>query len=152
MAATTDFRNVGGMTTPDSSQRTRRIYRSRDDRILGGVAGGFGKYLGVDPVLIRLALVALLFAGVGLLLYIVAWIIIPEEPLDEDEEGRPVPAARTRPADGHTARMVVGGLLVAVGSLLLLDWAFDALDVGRFMWPAAIIVIGIALFSYGARR
>ena len=150
MAATTAFPNVEGMTTPDSSQRTRRIYRSRDDRILGGVAGGFGKYLGVDPVLIRLALVALLFAGVGFLLYIVAWIIIPEEPVDAEE--RPVPEERTRTADGQTARMVVGGLLVVVGSLLLLDWAFDALDVGRFMWPAAIIVIGIGLFAYGARR
>lgn len=136
------------MTTPDSTQRTRRIYRSRDDRILGGVAGGFGKYLGVDPVLIRLALVALLFAGVGFLLYIVAWIIIPEEPI---EGAPPPPPTRSREGGGQTARMVVGGLLVALGSLLLLDWAFDALDVGRFMWPAAIIAVGVGLFAYGAR-
>jgi phage shock protein C len=142
------------MTTPDSSQRTRRIYRSRTDRILGGVAGGMAQYLGVDPVLIRLALVALLFAGIGFLLYIVAWIIIPEEPLAGEApapEARPEGAGRAGP-DGQTARMIAGGLLVAVGALLLLDWAFDALNVGRFIWPVAIIVFGVGLFTYGARK
>jgi phage shock protein C len=137
------------MTTPDSSQETRRIYRSRTDRILGGVAGGLAKYLGVDPVLIRLAFVALLFAGIGVLLYIVAWIIVPEEPVEGAEQ--PPPRARAA-ADGSMARMVVGGLLVAVGSLLLVDWVFDALDIGRFVWPIAIIAVGAGLFTYGARR
>jgi hypothetical protein len=41
---------------------------------------------------------------------------------------------------------------VAVGSLLLVDWVFDALDLGRFVWPIAIIVVGVGLFTYGARR
>jgi phage shock protein C len=137
------------MTTPDSSQQTRRIYRSRTDRILGGVAGGLAKYLGVDPVLIRLAFVALLFAGIGVLLYIVAWIIVPEEPLEGTEELPP----RARPAgDGNTARMVVGGLLVAVGTLLLADWIFDTIALGRFVMPVVIIAVGIGLFTYGARR
>jgi phage shock protein C len=136
------------MTTPDSTQRARRIYRSRTDRILGGVAGGFAKYLGVDPVLIRLALVALLFAGIGFVLYIIAWIIIPEEPLDRD-----APPPEPRPAvDTQKARTIVGGLLVAIGMLLLLDIVFDALRFGRFIWPVAIIGLGVGLFAYGARR
>lgn len=114
------------------------------------MAGGLAKYLGVDPVLIRLAFVALLFAGIGVLLYIVAWIIIPEEPIDGIEDAPP-PRTRTT-GDGSMARMAVGGLLVVVGSLLLVDWVFDALDLGRFVWPIAIIVVGIGLFTYGARR
>jgi phage shock protein C len=89
------------MTTPDSSQQTRRIYRSRTDRILGGVAGGLANYLGVDPVLIRLAFVALLFAGIGVLLYIVAWIIIPEEPIDGSEDA---PPPRTRNLSSSSPR------------------------------------------------
>jgi phage shock protein C len=59
----------------------KRLYRSRKDRILGGVCGGMGNYFNLDPVLVRVIWVVLLFAaGVGFLAYILAWIIIPEEP------------------------------------------------------------------------
>lgn len=57
----------------------KRIYRSRKERILGGVCGGMGEYLNVDPVILRLLFVLLVFAGgAGVILYIVAWMIIPE--------------------------------------------------------------------------
>ncbi|MDN5359888.1 MAG: phage shock protein [Thermotogaceae bacterium] len=60
----------------------KRLYRSRDDRVIAGVCSGLGKYLDVDPVIIRLIWAATIFlAGAGIFLYIVAWIIIPEEPL-----------------------------------------------------------------------
>ena len=59
----------------------KRVYRSRKDRILGGVCGGLGNYFNLDPVLVRVIWVILLFAaGVGFLAYILAWILIPEEP------------------------------------------------------------------------
>ncbi len=62
----------------------KKYYRSRTDRSLGGVIGGFVVYANweVDPNLVRLAYAILtLFTGGGLLLlYILAWIIIPEEP------------------------------------------------------------------------
>ncbi len=58
----------------------KRLYRSRSDRVLAGVCGGIGKYLGVDPVAIRLVwAISILFMGTGILAYIIAWIIIPEE-------------------------------------------------------------------------
>jgi phage shock protein C len=58
----------------------KRLFRSRKDRILGGVCGGLGNYLNVDPVLVRVVWAILFFAaGVGFLAYILAWIIIPEE-------------------------------------------------------------------------
>jgi phage shock protein PspC (stress-responsive transcriptional regulator) len=48
--------------------------------MIGGVCGGIGKHLGIDPTLIRLVWAAAIFIyGTGLLLYILAWIIIPEE-------------------------------------------------------------------------
>jgi phage shock protein C len=48
--------------------------------MIAGVCGGIAKYAGVDPVLVRLAMVALvIFGGAGLLLYLAGWIIIPEE-------------------------------------------------------------------------
>jgi phage shock protein C len=60
----------------------KRLFRSRKDRILGGVCGGLGTYFNLDPVLMRVIWVVLFFfAGVGILAYILAWIIVPEEPL-----------------------------------------------------------------------
>jgi len=59
----------------------KKLYRSRKDRVLGGVCGGLGNYFNLDPVLMRVIWVALFFAaGLGILAYIIAWIIIPEEP------------------------------------------------------------------------
>ena len=61
-------------------ENTKRLYRSRKDRILGGVCGGIGNYFNIDPVLIRLLLVALILIGGWVALaYLVAWIIIPGE-------------------------------------------------------------------------
>ncbi len=58
----------------------RRLERSKKNRIIAGVCGGIGEYFKIDPVLIRLLCVlAILGAGSGLIAYIIAWIIIPEE-------------------------------------------------------------------------
>lgn len=60
-----------------------RLYRSRTDRVLFGVAGGIADWLDVDPSVVRLVWVILvLFGGAGLLLYIIAAIVIPEEPYE----------------------------------------------------------------------
>jgi phage shock protein PspC (stress-responsive transcriptional regulator) len=60
----------------------KRLYRSTRDRMLAGVCGGVADHLAVDPSLIRLIWVAvtLLSLGTGIIVYILAWIIIPEEP------------------------------------------------------------------------
>jgi len=62
----------------------KRLYRSKNDRVLGGVCGGLGSFLGLDPVIIRvLWAVSFFLGGVGLLAYLIAWIIIPEEPVQK---------------------------------------------------------------------
>ena len=59
---------------------TKRLYRRRQGRIVAGVCTGLAAYLGVDPNLIRLAFAVLtVFGGGGVLLYLVAWAVIPEE-------------------------------------------------------------------------
>ena len=59
-----------------------RLYRSGNDRILGGVCGGIADYLGIDPVIIRILWIlgTILLWGSGLLFYVIAWIIIPRNP------------------------------------------------------------------------
>jgi phage shock protein PspC (stress-responsive transcriptional regulator) len=59
----------------------RKLYKSRTNRILCGVCGGIGEFFDIDPTLIRLLLVLLCCTGSGLLAYIIAAIIIPEEPI-----------------------------------------------------------------------
>ena len=67
--------------TTDEQKPIKRLYRSGKDKILGGVCGGIAEYLNVDPVLIRLLwAIAVLVYGTGVLLYIIAWIIIPRNP------------------------------------------------------------------------
>ncbi|AKJ40177.1 MULTISPECIES: PspC domain-containing protein [Methanosarcina] len=58
-----------------------RLYRSKKNRIIAGVCGGLGEYFKVDPTLIRLLwlLISIVGTGSGLVAYIIAWIIIPEE-------------------------------------------------------------------------
>jgi phage shock protein C len=61
--------------------QTRKLYRSRTDRKLAGVCGGLAQYFNADPTLIRVLFVVLaLLGGPGLVMYLVLWIIVPEEP------------------------------------------------------------------------
>ena len=56
----------------------RRLYRSEKERLLGGVCGGLAEYFAVDPVLVRLVFVLLIFvSGIGVIAYLVLWIITP---------------------------------------------------------------------------
>ena len=59
----------------------KRLYRSRTDKKIGGVCGGLGAYFDIDPVIFRLLWVAIaLIGGVGLLAYVICWIVIPLAP------------------------------------------------------------------------
>lgn len=60
----------------------KRLYRSRSNRMIAGVCAGIADYFGIDPTLVRLLVVFLTFAGgSGILAYIIAAIVIPEEPI-----------------------------------------------------------------------
>jgi phage shock protein C len=60
----------------------KRLYRSREDRVISGVCGGLAEYLGMDPTIIRLLFaLTLIFAGGGLLVYIVMVVVVPEQPI-----------------------------------------------------------------------
>jgi phage shock protein C len=71
----------------------KRLYRSRDNRMLGGVAAGLGEYLDIDPTIIRLIFAFSVFlGGTGALVYFVMWLVVPEEPIAEvTVEEKPAP-------------------------------------------------------------
>lgn len=62
------------------AQKIKRLYRSAKERILGGVCGGIGEYLNVDPTIIRVIWILFGLSGFGILAYLIAWLIIPKNP------------------------------------------------------------------------
>lgn len=64
----------------ETSAPVQRLYRSRSERQIGGVAGGLARYTNSDPTLIRVLFIVLAVMGPGLLLYPLLWIFVPEEP------------------------------------------------------------------------
>ena len=89
-------------TTMAGQPAARQLRRSADDRMLAGVAGGIARYLDADVILVRVIIAALtLFNGVGLALYIAAWLLIPEDGQDQPLAaawigGRAVPSRHKR--------------------------------------------------------
>ena len=62
-----------------TKKKLKKLYRSKKDRVIGGVCGGVAEYLDADSTVVRLIwAIGSLFWGVGILAYLVAWIIIPE--------------------------------------------------------------------------
>lgn len=121
-----------------------KLRRSRQDRVVAGVCGGLGTYLGVDPLWFRLAFVVLTVGGgAGILIYLVAWLIIPEQAGDEELVVRKAGST----SDGTVA---VGVALVAVGLMLLFNTVFPWFD--RLMWPLMVVAAGLALLYTGRRR
>lgn len=160
----------------------KRLYRSIEDRKIAGVAGGFGTYLNIDPLLVRLIFVLLTLAGGGgLLLYIILWILIPDQPLNyarkDNFAAQPDPetppayestgyenyqtAADAPPADPARPTQVqpkkergsmIGGLvLITIGSLFLADEFFPEICFQDY-WPVILIAIGIGLLFNGLSR
>lgn len=94
-----------------------RLFRSQNNRIIGGVCGGLGDYFDLDPVMVRLVwLILILFGGIGLMLYLVSWLLIPIA----EEESKP--RAKKAPPPGQEGR-------------------------GRFWWGLALVVAGVYLWG-----
>ena len=135
-----------------------RLYRSVDDRMIGGVCGGLGTYLGIDPIFIRLLFILLLFGSdFGFILYLLLWILIPEEGKAygfKDESlgdrvksmGSDIQQAVTQPHP--QAGIILGVGLIIIGGFLFMDqmnfsWMrwFD-FDI---LWPILLIAGGLVM-------
>jgi phage shock protein C len=146
-----------------------RLYRSRGDRMLFGVAGGMARYLSLDPSLVRIVWALLVIAGgAGILLYIIAAIVIPEEP-----EGYVAPAASSGGLAGSVgvastpgeapsaaiagrrdrgnAAVIIGVFLVVLGGWLLLQRYLPQID-ADLVWPFALLALGGILVVGALRR
>jgi phage shock protein PspC (stress-responsive transcriptional regulator) len=155
---------------------TRRLYRSRTDTVLGGVAAGLANYLDADPALVRIAWAILvpLTGGAAFLAYVVAWIVIPEEPVgaamvaptadavadgDGAEDGSvatyvagtSAPTAVPERDNGGGAALVVGIGLVLLGLWFLVREFLPPID-WDLLWPIALIGVGGLILLVSMRR
>jgi phage shock protein PspC (stress-responsive transcriptional regulator) len=126
------------------------LRRSRNDRMVGGVAGGLAEYSGVDPLLWRVGFVALTLAGgSGVLVYVLLLLLMPKAPRRTAVDGAPAePAGPRSPVAGLT----IAGLLIAVG-LMVLVTRYTGLDVGpRGFLATALLVVGLGLVASAVTR
>lgn len=156
----------------------KRLYRSRSNRMIWGVCGGLAEYFDLDPTIVRIIAVLLIFAnGLGILAYIILAIVVPLEgsgstaPKDIIKEN--VEEITTTAKDfGHEIRstfagedksetanrvrrrphVIIGIIVIALGILLLLS-NVNLLWWFRwsYLWPLIIIAVGL-LIMFGARR
>lgn len=119
-----------------------RLYRSRRDRMLAGVAGGLAHYFGIDPVLVRLGFVLLtVTTGAGLPAYIILAIVTPEYPAESTE-----PESAALGLDPDRGRQFGGYFLLVLGLVFLaanFGW-FNFIHWGR-IWPVFLVLAGIFL-------
>lgn len=121
-------------TSPTTRATFGGLTRSTEDRVVAGVCGGIAARLGVDPIVVRLATVVLTLAnGVGLVAYVSAWHLLP------DDEGVEAPPVRRAGAE-----RAVAIALIAVGFLLLLN-EIGLLLPERFVWPVVLAALGAGL-------
>ena len=139
-----------------------RLIRSHTDRMIGGVAGGVGWYFGLDPVIVRLLFVVLAFTGgIGFFLYLVLWVIMPEErqlPPDarfDPQTGQPLPPAMqsvrfddpAQPLAPRQRNQSLALILVFVGGMVLLSnlGSWLGVEVSDVVLPVALIGFGVYL-------
>ncbi len=131
---------TGGDTLERVTQRLRTLRRSRSERVLAGVCGGVARSLGLDPVLVRVVVAVLAFVGgAGLLLYVVGWLLLPED------TGRASVADRAlgRRPDGGNHRPVGLAVALVVGVLVAASLVFDRWDGVLLL---ALAVVGLVLW------
>ena len=141
----------------------KRLFRSKSNQVIAGVCGGLGEYFNTDPILFRLLfVVAFIFCGSGLLVYIILWIAVPENPagfnsasnLNHDTMNENTSNYQTdpnaKPTDKKQERgdgnLWGGVILIALGAIFLIDRFVPRIDFGD-LWPVILIAVGAILIT-----
>lgn len=147
----------------------KRLYRSNKDRIIFGVAGGLADYFEIDPTLVRLVFIVLtIWSGVGVILYILGAVAIPE--LEEtktetkggktktektgSEIGQKVESATKQVSENLknrlTGEQIAGLIILFIGLIFLGEMLFPTFEFGR-LWPLILVAIGFVMVAGSLR-
>lgn len=151
------------------SLKGKRLLRSKTDRFIAGVAGGLGEYFDIDPLNFRLVFILLtIFAGSGIIIYIICWILMPEENENRSgdigeniKEGASKMAQeikeKTQEIDKEEkdkkGRLVGGLVILAVGLIFLFNNIMPqlGLNFGK-LWPLIIIIIALGIIIDSGKK
>ncbi len=129
------------MTDDVTTSPPRRLERDPEQRIIAGVATGLGNRFQMNPWWFRWGFILLaLFGGLGLALYAVGWLLIPERGHSD-----PLAVEMMRRVDGRDASTWIGIALVVVAGLIVIGW-IGWLDSALF-WATALVVLGVLLYQ-----
>jgi phage shock protein C len=128
--------------------------RIRGNRVIGGVCSGLGQYFNLDPIIFRFIFIALLLAGgSSILIYLILWIIIPNEPYlilhkNDQENGQPkqelIDISQTSQQPQDSTNLLFGLILITGGVMLLLHNFVPYFRMEK-LWPAILMIVGIGL-------
>ncbi len=127
-------------------QPLRRLYRARDDRWIAGVCGGLGRFFGIDPTPLRVAFAILsLWEGVGVLIYLIMILIVPEEPSGQVVTDPQIPQEHGV-EDPRAQRVRILGVILLLGGVYLLIRTLGLLPVNAERLAAlTLIAVGFII-------
>ena len=138
-----------------------RLYRSTTSRVFGGVAGGIAEFFSIDPVIIRILFVlAAIFGGGGVIIYLVLWIAVPERPYtatmftsanpspegpdSEKPAGEGTPPQTNFTQGKYSGSLIGGIILIGIGAMILAGRIIPNVYF-RDLWPFFLVVAGVIL-------
>jgi len=128
----------GVMTNAAPPDATTRLERPREGRIIAGVAAGLAERYDIEVIWIRLGFVFLaMFGGAGVLVYLVAWLLIPEQGETESIVGAGV-------GDLEGLSGWLGVALIVIGGLIIFSWT--GIVRPSVLWAGALITVGVLLY------
>lgn len=156
---------------------SRKLFRSRSNRVFGGVAGGLAAYFNLDPLVVRILFVLLaIFGGGGVILYIALWIFVPEQAFfsyetsnagnayqnqgftmnkeNTQDEGQAPPEEdqwEKTPRTHNQGNLIGGLILITIGGIFLMERFIPRIDFGD-LWPIILIIVGIAVLIGGFNK
>lgn len=121
---------------------SKRLQRNTQNKVIAGVCSGLADFFGIDVALMRVIFILLLVAGYsGFLIYLILWIVMPKARYAENQS---YDNAETAAAQSGKGSWIAGVILIAIGSLCLLDDFLPKFDWST-IWPVLLIVLGLLL-------
>lgn len=126
----------------------KKFRRKSKGKVLGGVCAGLADYFNIDVSLIRLAMILLALAdGLGILFYILAWIVVPEEDGEEKKE-----EGKVEEQSSLNVQVVGGVFLVLLGLYFLVKNYFGLFLPFEKVWPIFLIILGVWVIVKGFNK
>jgi phage shock protein C len=137
---------------------TKKLYRSKTEKMLGGVSGGLADYFEVDVTLVRLIWLISLLSGVGFLLYFFAWILIPLNPahtgisLEKTEVELRQEIVSVDPEEMARSKAknqrFIGIALIGIGGVYIINQIMPWFTLSK-TWPLLFVIIGLVILLRG---